>query len=208
MSTQHIEEADELADRVCIMSHGKVIALGTPDRIKREFGVGYNVFVEQRATQNLRGAELSEKLRNVDRIFLNRRGFEGIVKSPDSSDKNSLFNVPVALVEKVSELIQEVERDVPEMQVDIEMNSLEDAFIKIAEKDIEEEAKENKALAQAQHALSEEEEKRAFDDYAQFEGEQNFLQKVYFVFLNRLLQFYRAGYQWAILFTPLLYIIL
>lgn len=30
MSTQHIEEADELADRVCIMSHGKVIALGTP----------------------------------------------------------------------------------------------------------------------------------------------------------------------------------
>ena len=33
------------------------------------------------------------------------------------------------------------------MQVDIEMNSLEDAFIKIAEKDIEEEAKENKAPA-------------------------------------------------------------
>ena len=30
MSTQHIEEADELADRVCIMSHGKAIALGTP----------------------------------------------------------------------------------------------------------------------------------------------------------------------------------
>ena len=84
------------------MSHGKVIALGTPDRIKREFGVGYNVFVEQRASQNLRGPELSEKLRTVDRIFLNRAGFEGIVKSPDSSDKNSLFNVPVSLVEKVS----------------------------------------------------------------------------------------------------------
>jgi hypothetical protein len=36
------------------------------------------------------------------------------------------------------------------------MNSLEDAFIKIAEKDIEEEAKENKALADAQHSLTEE----------------------------------------------------
>ena len=48
MSTQHIEEADELADRVCIMSHGKVIALGTPDNIKRRFGVGYNVYVEAR----------------------------------------------------------------------------------------------------------------------------------------------------------------
>jgi len=46
MSTQHIEEADELADRVCIMSHGKIIGLDTPDEIKRKFGVGYNVLVE------------------------------------------------------------------------------------------------------------------------------------------------------------------
>jgi ABC-type multidrug transport system ATPase subunit len=53
MSTQHIEEADELADRVCIMSHGKVIALGTPMSIKTRFGVGYNVYVEARASYNL-----------------------------------------------------------------------------------------------------------------------------------------------------------
>ena len=33
------------------------------------------------------------------------------------------------------------------MQVDLELNSLEDAFIKIAEKDIEEEMQTNKALA-------------------------------------------------------------
>ena len=44
-------------------------------------------------------------------------------------------------------MIEEVERDIPEMQVDLELNSLEDAFIKIAEKDIEEEVKKNKALA-------------------------------------------------------------
>ena len=46
MSTQHIEEADVLADRVCIMSHGRIIGLDTPDEIKRKFGVGYNIFVE------------------------------------------------------------------------------------------------------------------------------------------------------------------
>ena len=46
MSTQHIEEADELADRVCIMSHGRLIGLDTPDEIKRRFGVGYNVYLE------------------------------------------------------------------------------------------------------------------------------------------------------------------
>lgn len=46
MSTQHIEEADELSDRVCIMSHGKLVVLDTPSRIKKMFGVGYNIFVE------------------------------------------------------------------------------------------------------------------------------------------------------------------
>lgn len=46
LSTQHIEEADVLADRVCIMSHGKVIALDTPSEIKRKFGVGYNLIIE------------------------------------------------------------------------------------------------------------------------------------------------------------------
>ena len=46
MSTQHIEEADELASRVCIMSHGRIIGLDTPNEIKRKFGVGYNVQIE------------------------------------------------------------------------------------------------------------------------------------------------------------------
>jgi len=56
LSTQHIEEADVLADRVCIMSYGKVIALDTPEEIKRKYGVGYNIIVEikkENQTQNL-----------------------------------------------------------------------------------------------------------------------------------------------------------
>lgn len=46
MSTQHIEEADVLSNRICVMDHGKVIALDTPNNIKRRFGVGYNVLME------------------------------------------------------------------------------------------------------------------------------------------------------------------
>lgn len=56
--------------------------------------------------------------------------------------------------------------------------------------------------------MSEEEETQAFNEYMAFEGEQGFFQKVHVVFLNRLRMFYRSGYQWAILFTPLLYILL
>ena len=46
MSTQHIEEADELSDRICIMSQGKLLALDTAMNIKKRFGVGYNLVLE------------------------------------------------------------------------------------------------------------------------------------------------------------------
>jgi ABC-type multidrug transport system ATPase subunit len=97
------------------MSHGKIIALGTPDDIKKRFGVGYNVYVEQRASQNLSQRELSEKLSAVDQIFLHNHRYQGIIKSLDSTDKNSLFCMPISLNEHISELIAEVEQNVPEM---------------------------------------------------------------------------------------------
>jgi ABC-type multidrug transport system ATPase subunit len=48
LCTQHIEEADYLSNRVCILSHGRLIALDTPDNIKKHFGVGYNLIIEHR----------------------------------------------------------------------------------------------------------------------------------------------------------------
>ena len=139
---------------------------------------------------------------------MQREGFGGVVKSKDSTDKNSLYLVPINLVDKISQLIQEVETQVPEVQVDIELNSLEDAFIKIAEKDIEEEAQQNQALAQAQMVMTEEEELAAFEDYKQFPGEQSFWQKVFVIYWNRIRVFLRSGFQWYVLMIPLLYVII
>lgn len=48
MSSQHLEEADELADRVLIMTRGQILALDTPDNIKKQYGVGYKVMIEPR----------------------------------------------------------------------------------------------------------------------------------------------------------------
>ena len=44
--------------------------------------------------------------------------------------------VPSMYVNKISELVAAVETSIPEVQIDLELNSLEDAFIKIAESDI------------------------------------------------------------------------
>src|SRR5437660_1827815 len=38
LTTQYLEEADVLADRVGIIDHGRIVAEGTPDRLKSEIG--------------------------------------------------------------------------------------------------------------------------------------------------------------------------
>ena len=48
LTTQHLDEADYLADRIAILSHGSLICLGTPHDVKKKFGVGYHLIIEQK----------------------------------------------------------------------------------------------------------------------------------------------------------------
>ena len=41
LTTHHLDEADIIADRIGVMSSGKLLALGSSDFIKKKFGVGY-----------------------------------------------------------------------------------------------------------------------------------------------------------------------
>ena len=45
LTTHYLEEADELADRIGVMSNGNLFAVGSPNYIKKEFGVGYHLFI-------------------------------------------------------------------------------------------------------------------------------------------------------------------
>ena len=89
MSTQHLEEADELSDRICIMSHGKLLALDTPFNIKKQFGVGYNLYVEPRNDLPAFNAAKA----GIDQAVL--QGVPGAEESSDSTNKKYIYVIPI-----------------------------------------------------------------------------------------------------------------
>jgi len=72
LTTQYLEEADELADRVGIIDHGRLVAEGTPEALKRSIGTDLVVALVEGDPQIARRALLP--LSAVERVDVN--GFE------------------------------------------------------------------------------------------------------------------------------------
>ena len=132
LTTQYLEEADVLADRVGIIDHGRIVAEGTPAALKAEIG---------RPTLEVVPADPEERARLADIL---RRFGELVQLSPDSIAVR-LSHGEIDLVEIVRALDAE---DVRVANLQLHAPSLDDVFLEKTGRTLEGAAAEAEAEAE------------------------------------------------------------
>lgn len=86
LTTHYMEEAEHLCDRVAIMDHGRILALGSPEELKRSTGADTIVSVKVDHGGEILAAAMSEKVPGVvstrvvgDTVTAQVRGAERVV---------------------------------------------------------------------------------------------------------------------------------
>ncbi len=100
LTTHYMEEADELCSRVAIMDHGKILALDTPEALKRSVGADTIVTVKADGDADALAARLSQELsevthtRSVDGgVELHVKGAERLVPRVVAAAESGGFDV-------------------------------------------------------------------------------------------------------------------
>ena len=99
-----------MADRICIMTKGLLLALDKPDSIKKQFGVGYKILIEPK-TDVISPIDFDLiKNSEIDPIILAPEYVErGIQENTDSTSKKLIYQVPFSEVKLMSPLIKTLE---------------------------------------------------------------------------------------------------
>ncbi|MEM0455661.1 MAG: ABC transporter ATP-binding protein, partial [Nitrososphaerota archaeon] len=114
VTTHNLWEAEELSDRLIVLNRGRVIAEGTPEEVKRAFGLMWNVELE--VSGNLEGLKLGWETE----LGISERG-RPLLKVMIREDPSEL--VPLILSELRS-------RGVQVLSVSVREPTLEEAFVR------------------------------------------------------------------------------
>jgi ABC-2 type transport system ATP-binding protein len=103
LTTHYMEEADKLCDRIAIVDHGKLVAIGTPSELKH--GVPGTNVVEvhfDRDTEEWQGR--LEKLTGVTAVQPESAGFYRVLTSSGSQTTTELVELAASLSETITSL--------------------------------------------------------------------------------------------------------
>jgi len=100
LTTHYMEEADELCDRLAIIDHGKLLALGTPDELKRATGADTFVTVSAPGDLDAMATYLAQHVDGVGRadrvdstVRLMVRGTQGVLPAVVTAAERGGFTV-------------------------------------------------------------------------------------------------------------------
>jgi ABC-2 type transport system ATP-binding protein len=123
LTTQYLEEADALADRVGIIDHGKIIAEGTPAELKRSIGADV---IAVRVADVARAEPVIAAVPGIDAV--ESRGDEILAATSDGPGHVSPLIVALA------------DADIPVRSLTLREPSLDDVFLTLTGQHLEGEA--------------------------------------------------------------------
>lgn len=115
MTTQHLQEAEELADKIALLDAGKMVAKGTVTEIKRKFGIGYCITI----------GRADDEQAEIDEAVL--RMVPGSIRDTDISAQKCKYILPFQQVDQFSDFFKWLEDR--NLKFSLKQTSLEDAFI-------------------------------------------------------------------------------
>ncbi|MEU6269820.1 ATP-binding cassette domain-containing protein [Saccharopolyspora shandongensis] len=125
LTTQYLEEADQLADRISVIDHGRVVADGRADELKRRVGG---------QTLQVRPTDLAN-VPAVRRILAELTGAE-----PATNDDSGLLTTPVDDPVLLSTLVRRLDdAGITADELALRLPSLDEVFLAITGKNAEEE---------------------------------------------------------------------
>jgi ABC-2 type transport system ATP-binding protein len=103
LTTHYMEEADKLCDRIAIVDHGKLVALGTPVELKNSVA-GANVVEVQFDREAAEWGARLEKLEGVTSVQAQSAGFYRVLTTSGSTTTMQLVEMATQLGEKLTSL--------------------------------------------------------------------------------------------------------
>jgi ABC-2 type transport system ATP-binding protein len=103
LTTHYMEEADKLCDRIAIVDHGKLVALGTPLELKHNVP-GANVVEVHFDRETEQWQERLEKLDGVTSVQAESAGFYRVITSSGSKTTMQLVELAAQLGETLTSL--------------------------------------------------------------------------------------------------------
>ena len=129
LTTQYLDEADQLADRIAVIDHGRLVAEGTPDELKKLVGV----------------AALHLRLTDAESLDKAMRITQEVLKVKASTSEPTLIIAPMADPERVTDLLLALRKaGIHLVEVTVKKPTLDEAFLALTgESKYEEEVQPN-----------------------------------------------------------------